>query len=219
MIAALPVAAVAASVPTSDSFSLKNGTISVSMEWATDPDTGGDVLRGEPVFVPGTAVSCAKVSMIQIARVEVTPGQDYIWQGGEAARDRMMTVANSEAGVVQGFYVDHDSNVCDAAQGCSPYFRDFWNAQESHDGSAKPGEVPHEASLLDYPYGWSLFQRITLESCAQCRDTKKFLGCVSWGGDWPAVGKRSFLTPSATDTPSATFSRALQLFDAYYANE
>jgi len=128
----------------------------------------------------------------------------------------MRTKAGAANGVTPGFFLDHDAFKCAPGAACSPYFRDSWpNPDESGDG-ANSAKNRSEASLVDYPFGWEFFERITLETCARCADTGEFLGCASWGGSWPAVGDRSLLPASASERPSATFNEALRLFDAFY---
>ncbi|MDE2292402.1 MAG: hypothetical protein KGL53_09990 [Elusimicrobia bacterium] len=186
------------------------GTWKVLVKWTSDPMTGEDVLHGRPAFMPDPArcPACRSIRLVQVARVEVKPGQDYDWTSGEANRNKMR---------FGGFFVDHDANKCAQGAPCSPYYRDSWPLpDESQDGSNTGGK-PVFASLSDYPYGWTQFQRITLETCARCVDTGRFLGCVRWGGEWPETGDRSFVPLTASDAPSAEFLGALRAFQSFYA--
>jgi hypothetical protein len=189
--------------------------VSCTSHWTTDSDTGDDVLRGYVQYTPTSRTEkCKSIRFIQIARVEVSPGNDLQWQSGESDRNLMRTPKNIP-GIVPGFYVDHIAFACTRGKSCSPYFRDSWpNANESQDGSNELGKVA-KASLVDYPSGWDSFQTMTLESCAQCVDTGSFLGCAHWGADWPSGG-RTLFPITYSSAPSATFEKALEIFHAFY---
>jgi hypothetical protein len=206
-------AVVAANAPQTANFRLEAGTITTEESWTTNPETGEDVLRGRVTFTPSaTTPSCRSIRFVQAARVQTSKDHDLDWDGGQQNRNLMRTKADPARGITPGYFVDHDAYKCSPGKACSPYFRDSWaNPDESQDGSsAKP------ASLIDYPFGWTSFESIDLESCARCADTGAFLGCAQWGGSWPATGERTLRPTSAADTPSATFNEALRLFEASY---
>jgi hypothetical protein len=197
-------------------FSWANTPISAQVSWVVDSDSGEDALRGfvEYTIQPDTPV-CQSIRLIQAARIETAPGINLNWQSGESNRNLIRTVADPSKAILAGFYIDHDAAACSPGKACSPYFRDSWaNPAESHDGK-KTQNTSVNASMIDYPFGWSSFQTITLESCAQCVDNAQFLGCVQWGGDWPAGG-RSLLPVIYEAQPSATFLSALELFKKFY---
>jgi hypothetical protein len=136
---------------------------------------------------------------------------------GEAPRNLMRTVEKRVAGVEGGYFLDHDAFKCTAGQPCSPYYRDSWaNPRESRDGFVAGGHAA-VASLVDYPFGWSTFETISLEACARCVDTGRFLGCVKWGGAMPPIGARRVLPIQMSDAPSPTFLAALARFETFYA--
>lgn len=203
--------------PSTATFPLARGIFTTEESWLTDPETGEDVLRGRMSFAPGAACpACRHLRIVQVARVEVKLGRDLDWGGGEANRNLIRTRQDDARGIVAGYFVDHDAFKCAPGAPCSPYFRDSWpNPDESQDGASAPSGGT-AASLVDYPFGWSSFERISLESCARCADTGEFLGCVEWGGSWPAVGNRALRVPRASEAPSATFLSALSLFDSFY---
>ena len=184
--------------------------LSTSISWSVDPESQEDVLRGFIQFTPtGSTPECGSIRFIQSARVEITPGVDLNWGSGEANRNLMRTA--------NGFFVDHDAFKCSKGSACSPYFRDSWpNPDESKDGS-NTAEKISSSSLIDYPLGWSEFQRITLESCALCVESAQFLGCVRWGGDWPGMGGRTLISPTVSGNPSTTFLDALARFNLFYS--
>jgi len=221
LISSLPasVFGAVAAAPVSTSFYLQKGTATLQESWMIDSDSGSDVLRGHVEFAPNaTAPLCGVVRMVQVARVEVTPGVDYDWTSLEVVRNQIRTAANTTSGVSSGFYLDHQAGKCTPGKPCSPYFRDFWaNAEESQDGVISKAKV-QATSLVDYPTGWDLFQRITLETCARCTDSGAYLGCMNWGGDWPSIGVRSFLPVKGSDSPSSTFLEAVRLFNLFYGN-
>ena len=188
-----------------------DSNFSASVSWTVDPESKEDVLRGFIQYTPTSSTPyCSSIRFIQVARVEVSPGKDLQWGSGEANRNLMRTP--------DGYFVDHDAFKCKKGSPCSPYFRDSWaNSNESQDGSNLWVSSP--ASLIDYPRGWSEFQRISLEACAQCETTGSFYGCVSWGGNWPGVGKRTLIGPTLSMGPSITFLNALIHFYRFYSSK
>ena len=78
---------------------------------------------------------------------------------------------NAQSGILSGYFVDHDASTCAPGAPCSPYFRDSWaNPGESRDGFHFGGSSA-PSSLVDYPFGWDVMQRITCicKSCARLR--------------------------------------------------
>jgi hypothetical protein len=205
------------SPPSTATFPLSRGTFASEESWLSDPTTGDDVLRGRMTFEPGKSCPiCRNLRIVQVARVEVKLGADLDWASGQQNRNLIRTRPDAARGVVAGYFIDHDAIKCSPGAACSPYFRDSWpNPDESQDGSKSPqGDAP--ASLVDYPFGWQNFERISLESCVRCADTGEFLGCVNWGASWPSVGDRALRVPNASEAPSPTFLEALRLFDSFY---
>jgi hypothetical protein len=72
------------------------------------------------------------------------------------------------------------------------------------------------ASLADYPFGWDVVERISLESCARCVESGEFLACAQWGARWPIQGRRSIDPIRVRQSPSKTFFAALRRFEQYY---
>jgi len=180
-------------------FALARGTMTVAENWTNDPTTGEDVLHGFVSFAPGPAApACRALRFVQAARVEVSPGRDIDWAEGQQNRNLVRTAADAARGVEAGYFIDHDATRCAAGAACSPYYRDSWpNPDESADGSTSPD--PRSASLADYPFGWTSFERIALEACVRCVDTGDFLGCAVWGADWPETGSRTLRARGASN--------------------
>ncbi len=92
------------------------------------------------------------------AHEDLDTGHDYVWTGGEANRNKMITPDDPGRGVSPGYFVDHlgaaaTPRTAKTDPDVSPYYRDYApNAAESHDGS-KAGTTVVDASLWDYP-GW-----------------------------------------------------------------
>ena len=197
---------------------LPSGIVVANVSWAVDEETGCDVLRGYIEFRPDAdkRSSCSSIRFIQVAKTEQSHGLDYDWQGREQARNLLRTSSQMGAGIQGGYFVDHKASACTPAVPCSPYFRDHWaNPLESRDGfQATWGAAP--ASLVDYPFGWDVLGRITLESCARCIETGEFLGCAEWGARWPLFGARSISPIRIRQAPSQTFLAALHVFEQFY---
>jgi hypothetical protein len=197
---------------------VNTGVLSASVSWEVDEDTHEDVLRGwvEYRALGGPDCDCTSIRFVQVARIRQTDGRDLEWQLGEAPRNLMRTVADRGAGVQSGYFLDHDAFKCTAGRPCSPYYRDSWaNPRESRDGFVIGNHVA-AASLVDYPFGWSMFETISLEACARCVDSGRFLGCVTWGGAMPPIGARRVLPIQMSEAPSPTFQAALARFEAFY---
>jgi hypothetical protein len=146
-------------------FELQSGIMLVTVKWAIDPESSADVLSGHLEFRPQAerCGPCRNIRFIQAARVDRDHDLTYDWSGLERNRNLMRTP--------EGFFLDHRASACLNASHCSPYFRDHWpNPRESRDGFVRDG-VATSASLVDYPYGWDVMERISLESCARCAAT------------------------------------------------
>ena len=123
-----------------------------------------------------------------------------------------------DAGIKGGHFVDHKAFACVPGASCSPYFRDHWaNPRESEDGFQLDGRSA-PSSLVDYPFGWQILEKISLESCARCVENGKFLGCAEWGARWPIAGRRSITPITIHPKPSNTFLAALRRFEKFYGS-
>jgi len=197
---------------------LRSGVVAVSVSWTVDDETSADVLRGHIEYRPiaGQCDSCSNIRFIQVAKTERNGGADYDWQGQEKHRNVLRTSSKMGAGIQGGYFVDHKAFACAPNAPCSPYFRDHWaNARESADGfQLDNSSAP--ASLVDYPVGWDTLEQISLESCARCVESGKFLGCAEWGARWPPQGPRIIAPIRVRETPSKTFLAALRRFEKYY---
>jgi hypothetical protein len=189
------------------------------VSWAVDEVTAVDVLQGRMEYRPdaGEGSSCPNIRFIQVAKAERNGGVDYQWEGMEEHRNLLRTSSASGYGVEEGYFVDHRASACVPGAPCSPYFRDHWaNSRESMDGRQVAGHSS-PASMVDYPYGWNVLQRISLESCARCADSGEFLGCVDWGARWPIIGRREIFPLRVHSVPSKTFMAALHRFEEFYS--
>lgn len=196
------------------SFEGSHGLFSADVSWTVN-EFKLDVLRGRIEFTPNDAVVCPSIRGIQTARVEQAQNQDFHWSGNDAPRNEMKTKDREQR--TPGFFVDHDPALCKDGKACSPYYRDSWpNSDESADGFRAAGGSAQAASIIDYPYGWTQFEEISLETCMVCDETGQVFGCVDWGAIWPAVGERRLHRPKFHEVPSATFWRALRNFQKYY---
>jgi hypothetical protein len=195
---------------------VSSGRFAAAVTWTVDDETSLDVLRGKIEYRPGHRGFCSNIRFIQIAKVERNGGQDYDWQGMEERRNLLRTANQARAGIKGGYFVDHEAFACEPRKPCSPYFRDSWrNPRESGDGF-QLGSRSAPASLADYPFGWDVVERISLESCARCVESGEFLACAQWGARWPTQGRRSIDPIRVRRSPSKTFLAALRRFEQYY---
>jgi hypothetical protein len=197
---------------------LASGTVVATVSWTVDEEQSSDVLRGGIEYRPNAdrPGSCSNIRFIQVAKAVKNGGINYDWEGMEERRNILRTSSQMGPGIRDGYFVDHKAFTCSPGGACSPYFRDHWaNARESEDGYQLDGHTA-PASLVDYPFGWDVLERISLESCARCVDTGQFLGCTEWGAGWPVHGPRTIAPIRVRQTPSKTFLAALQRFEKFY---
>lgn len=186
-----------------------NGIFSLQTGWLYDDTKSGDVLVGILSFEPSAeAHACNKIGFIQAAQVKDLKGQDLLWPGTLASRNKMRSS--------DGYFVDHDSSRCEAGKSCSPFFNDWWpDESRSKTGEVENG-VTEPAGMADFPFGWTAFNSIRLEACAVCADDGEVYGCVKWGATWPSDGPRVLETASASEEPSENFIMAVQKFVEFY---
>jgi hypothetical protein len=199
---------------------LPSGILVTEVSWGVSQETALDVLRGYVEYSPEVdqSRSCTNIRFIQVAKTTQGGGVDYDWPGLEENRNLLRTSGQMGAGIKSGYFVDHKASSCSPGMPCSPYFRDHWaNQRESEDGF-QIGERSAAASLVDYPFGWETLEEISLESCARCAETGKFLGCAEWGARWPTQGRRSIVPIRVRATPSKTFLAALRRFEEFYSH-
>lgn len=173
----------------------------------------------------GSAPDAKSIRLLQVVRDEdLGTGKDYVWTGDEANRNKMMTSADTKAGVEAGYFVDHSAaaatpRTAKADAAVSPYYRDYWpNATKSQDGS-KQGKTLKEASLWDFP-GSGGKRRFSFETAAQSVDTGYVYATLRWGftiSD-PANGTITNENAKAYDFPSGTFGAAVKSFNEFYKN-
>ena len=176
-------------------------------------------VEGTIKFQPDAAKcpTCSKIRLVQIVRVFEKPGQDYVWSGGEAPREKVKTAEDTTKGVLPNYFVDHSAPNCSKGAGCSAYYRDHWaNPANSQDGS-NDGTTAKAASLWDRPSGDAddVFQ---FETCARCDGDGSYFKCVTWGFSADSSGKATLAATSEHAAPSATFRAAIGAFDKYYGN-
>jgi hypothetical protein len=191
----------------------KTGTFAVKM---TPFVTG---VEGTVEFTPDpkNCPVCRLIRLVQVVRVFEKPGQDYVWPGGEAPREKVKTKEDTTKGVKPNFFVDHSATNCTAGRGCSLYYRNHWsNPTLSQDGS-NDGTTAKKASLWDRPQGDAddIFE---FETCARCDDTGNYLRRTDWGFSADSAGKVTLSPVTEHASPSATFLAAVAAFDKYYGN-
>jgi hypothetical protein len=172
------------------------------------------------------APDSSNIRLLQIVKTTVgSTGKDYMWTGGEANRNKIMTAADKTKGVEGGFFVDQThtglsprSKKTDAA--ISPYYIDYGNSgpTNNYDGSKK-GKTVKDASLWDYP-GDSSEGEFHFETAAKGADTGYVYATLTWGFTISDAAKGTLDKEHATANrgPSATFGAAVKAFDEFYKN-
>lgn len=219
----LPETAEASKSSQKFSRALQRGVFDVETRWMTTQQTSSevDVLNGRVGFKANSTVnvdSCGDISFIQIAKILDNQGRNFEWPMGQETRNKIRTQKRATRGVEDGWFVDHDDTKCqDTKEVCSPFYRDSWpNTDDgSRDGQNK-NNAYSRAVLVDYPFGWEVISSAQLETCAVCRKDAVILGCVTWGGHWPATGERTLQEISSSETASNTFADALKNFNRHY---
>ncbi len=187
--------------PVIKSFTTGKKTFSIQTDWLISPETGEDILATQLAYK--ASFKARTVRWIQVARVQINDESDFIFTGFQ--EDRNLNRTN------RGFFLDQNYDTCKFTPlKCSYFYRDhFTNPNESV-------EVENLSQIADFPFGWSLFKRISLESCAYNLQSKKYEGCILWGAEWPPEGNRFIYEPKFKLAPSADFVEALNRFKQYY---
>jgi hypothetical protein len=204
---------------------VKDGDFDLNLK--TESHAGGsNGMSGTIKFTAGAASpDSSSIKLLQVVRDEdLTTGNDYVWTGGEANRNSMMTTANKAAGVTGGFFVDHSAaaatpRTAKADAAVSPFYRTYWpNSGQSQDGSKK-GKAVAEASLWDFPQSGGN-RRFTFETAAKAADTGYIYASLHWGFTISDAAKGTVEKEhaSADRGPSATFGAAVAAFNKFYKN-
>jgi hypothetical protein len=187
----------------------------ININWTIN-QTGSDALYSKITFTPNDKTpTCDRLSFIQTAKVQTSPGVNYIWKETEGQSNRNLMLTNS------GYFIDHDASKCEKDKKCSPFYRDSWeNLDESNDG-ASGDLIKKEAIMLDAPFGWESFESIDLEACSICQNgiELKVLACLEWGGSWPSTSDRAINSIKFNSKPSKDFENALYRFINFYRSE
>ena len=205
--------------------SVKDGDFDLNLKTESHPGaTNG--MSGTIKFKPNeTSPDSNNIRILQIVKnFDLTTNKDYVWPGGEANRNKMMTSEDKKAGVKGGYFVDHSAAAAtprtakkDAA--VSPYYRDYWpNPSSSQDGSKK-GKTINEASIWDYP-GSAGNRRFSFETAVKAADTGYIYATLTWGFTISDASKGTVNHEFATANrgTSATFGAAVKAFNEFYKN-
>ncbi len=173
----------------------------------------------------GTAPDSGNIRLLQIVRLEdLSTGKEYVWSGGEANRNKVMTTADTSEGITGGYFVDllhagrtPRSSKTDPA--VSPYYIDDYGSGGGNQDGSKAGKTIQEASLWDYP-GWSANSRFTFETAAKAADTGYIYATLTWGFTISDASKGTVDHEHAAPHrgPSATFKAAVKAFNEFYKN-
>jgi hypothetical protein len=172
-----------------------------------------------------------KIRILQVARDEdLTTGKEYVWTGGEANRNKIMTT--SAPGIDPGFFVDvmHAGNpphtkartprTKKADVEVSPYYiEDYGKGGGNQDGKKK-GKTIEAASIWDYP-GSSSNRRFSFETLAKASDTGHVYATVMWGFTISdaANGKVDHERAVGRNVTLSTTDKAIDNFNKFYRNK
>lgn len=187
----------------------QHGSIQAQVIW-TQNEYQEDILFGDIKFKPNSSTKiCRNISFIQIAKVIDNKNKDLVWDkiSGQSNRNLIKTKNN--------WFLDHDATKCDKNKSCSKFFIDHW-ANDCSYGSKLSNDDIMTAQIKDYPFGWTQFSDIELESCAVCKDSNEIFSCVKWGASWPLMGDRKIKNIEVSQAPSLDFIEAINLFDSFY---
>lgn len=176
-------------------------SVSIIVGWTSNSETGEDVL-GAQLSYRGLFKE-KSIRWIQTARVQNNDDSEFVFRGFQEDRNKNRSR--------NGYFLDQNYDTCAGdIKKCSYFYRDhFTNPDESR-------ETDNLSQIADFPFGWTLFKRIRLESCAYNLNTLKYEACVLWGAEWPLIGDRQIFNPVLRKKPSADFVQALQIFKKFY---
>lgn len=203
--------------------SLLDGDFNLNLKTESHPGAKSGMSGTIKFKAKDRAPDSPSIRLLQVVRLEdLTTGKDYVWTGGEANRNKMMTKASG--GVEGGFFVDHSAAAAKQRTkkgdpAVSPYYRDYWpNTSSSQDGSKK-GKAITEASLWDFP-GWSSKCRFSFETVARATNTDYVYGTVRWSFEIsdPAKGTVTKENAEGHDVTSLTTDSAIAKFNEFYKN-
>jgi len=202
---------------------VRDGEFDVDLKTQSNPGATNGLSGTIKFTASATAPDSKSIRLLQVVRDEdLTTAKEYVWTGGEANRNKVMTAASK--GIEPGYFVDASyagisprTKKTDAR--VSPYYRDYWpNAANSQDGS-KIGKTVKEASLWDYP-GSSSERRFSFETAAKGIDTGYTYATLTWGFTISDAAKGTVDKEhaSANRGPSATFGAAVKAFNEFFKN-
>lgn len=199
---------------------MPHGRLDIKVEWATnESNSNSDVLHGHIEWTPNpNAPLCRNLSMIQIAKVSMADGRDFEWQHSQRDRNKFR-IQNVQSGVRPGFFVDISSDKCKKNQSCSPYYIDSFGEETNSEDGYVNSLGAHKVTLHDYPFGWTEFESIELETCVVCRDDGRISGCGMWGAKWNATENRKIFSTEFNTKASPTFIEAMRSFFEFYRGD
>lgn len=203
----------------------KEGDFTLNLKTESHPGaTCG--MKGTIVFkASDTAPDSPSIRLLQVVKdKDLSTGKDYVWTGGEANRNKMMTTEDKATGVEGGSFVDHSAaaakqRTAKADPAVSPYYRDYWpNATASQDGSKK-GKAVTDASLWDSP-GSAGNREFSFETVAKASDTGHVYGTIMWGFAITDASKGKVEREKAVgrDVTLLTTDKAIEAFNKFYKN-
>ena len=182
----------------------KEGTYTIALGWVTN-DMGEEAFSSHLEFDPKyNKFTCPKSGFIQVAKVLDNNKSDFVWDktSGQELRNQLKTK--------DGWFVDFNGPNCKKTEaGCSPFYVDHWSSEGQF------GDSTQESKMADYPFGWTKFSRIELESCLVCVDDLQVYGCINYGATWDLTKNKEIIHPQ-WGFASSHFMEALKLFRNYF---
>lgn len=202
-----------------------DGTFDINLKTESHPGAKNGMSGTIKFKASDKAPDSKNIRLLQIARDEdLTTGKEYVWTGGEANRNKVMTTDDKTKGITGGFFVDllhanRTPRTSKADAPVSPYYIDDYGTGGGNQDGSKAGKTINEASLWDFP-GSSGNRRFSLETAAKGADTGYIYATLTWGFTISdaAKGKVDHEYAAPHLIQSATFDAAVKNFNEFYKN-
>lgn len=178
-------------------------------------------------FTPSkTAPESNSIRFVQIVRTtDKSSGteKEFVWTGGEAARNKIMTKRNVAKNIAGGFFVDQIHALqSKRTKKKDPEVLPYYDVTSPGTIGKRKGKTIVPATLRDTPGDATTPGRFLFVSSAKASDTGTWYGTVLWGFeiflDKKGVAKIKGEYQSFREWHGETTDAALKAFDEFYQN-